>query len=160
MRRNNNVTGSAFIEFNSPKTAKYFINEYNNKRVNGHLFCLNWAKHNYNKNNKEKEKEKEKEIINNTSNLYTVSIIYFFLILILIQIYVGNLDISINEKELTAYFKKSFSSVVSSRIIRDSVSGKSRGFGFVNFTDIDQYEDLLKHNQDACYLKGRILTIK
>ena len=53
MRRFSNVTGSAFIEFNSTKTAKYFINEYNNKYINGHLFCLNWAKHNYKKNYKE-----------------------------------------------------------------------------------------------------------
>ena len=37
MRRSNNITGSAFIEFNSNKTARYFINEYNNKKINGHL---------------------------------------------------------------------------------------------------------------------------
>ena len=74
MRRSNNITGSAFIEFNSNKTARYFINEYNNKKINGHLFCLNWAKHNYNKNNKE---NKEKEISNsnnsNNNNYFTVS---------------------------------------------------------------------------------------
>ena len=68
MRRSNNITGSAFIEFNTNKTAKYFINEYNNKQINGHLFCLNWAKHNYNK------KGKEKENPNNSNNYFTVSI--------------------------------------------------------------------------------------
>jgi RNA recognition motif-containing protein len=68
MRRSNNITGSAFIEFNSNKTARYFINEYNNKKINGHLFCLNWAKHNYNK------KSKEKENTNNSNNYFTVSI--------------------------------------------------------------------------------------
>jgi RNA recognition motif-containing protein len=73
MRRNNNISGFALIEFNSNKTAKYFIKEYNNKKINGHLFCLNWAKNNYNKNNKE---NKEKEISNsdNQNNKYfTVS---------------------------------------------------------------------------------------
>jgi RNA recognition motif-containing protein len=73
MRRNNNINGFALIEFNSNKTAKYFIKEYNNKKINGHLFCLNWAKNNYNKNNKE---NKEKEISNsdNQNNKYfTVS---------------------------------------------------------------------------------------
>jgi RNA recognition motif-containing protein len=68
MRRSNNITGSAFIEFNSNKTARYFINEYNNKKINGHLFCLNWAKHNYNK------KSKEKENTNNSNSYFTVSI--------------------------------------------------------------------------------------
>ena len=73
MRRNNNINGFALIEFNSNKTAKYFIKEYHNKKINGHLFCLNWAKNNYNKNNKE---NKEKEISNsdNQNNKYfTVS---------------------------------------------------------------------------------------
>ena len=73
MRRNNNINGFALIDFNSNKTAKYFIKEYNNKKINGHLFCLNWAKNNYNKNNKE---NKEKEISNsdNQNNKYfTVS---------------------------------------------------------------------------------------
>ena len=64
MRRNNNIPGSAFIEFNSVKTANYFISNYNNKRINGHLFHLNWAKHNYNK---------EKENTDNTNSFYTVS---------------------------------------------------------------------------------------
>ena len=69
MRRFNSLTYSAFIEFNSTNTAKYFISEYNNKIINGHLFCLNWAKHNYNK----KKKEKDEDII--ISNIvYTVSI--------------------------------------------------------------------------------------
>ena len=73
MRRNNNINGFALIEFNSNKTAKYFIKEYNNKKINGHLFCLNWAKNNYNKNNKE---NKEKEISNSdnqNNNYFTVS---------------------------------------------------------------------------------------
>jgi len=73
MRRNNNINGFALIEFNSNKTAKYFIKEYNNKKINGHLFCLNWAKNNYNKNNKE---NKEKEISNSdnqNSKYFTVS---------------------------------------------------------------------------------------
>jgi len=68
MRRFSSVTGSAFIEFNSTKTAKYFINEYNNKCINGHLFCLNWAKHNYKKNYKDNESENT----NNINNIYTV----------------------------------------------------------------------------------------
>ena len=72
----------------------------------------------------------------------------------------GNLDISITEKELTSYFRKSFPSVFSSRIIRDSINGKSRGFGFVNCTDYDDYNDLLKYNKDSLYFRGKLLTIK
>lgn len=48
----------------------------------------------------------------------------------------------------------------SSRIIRDSVTGKSRGFGFLNLTKYEDYNELLKHKNDNLYFKGKILTIK
>ena len=72
----------------------------------------------------------------------------------------GNLDISITEKELTSYFNKSFPSVISSRIIRDPINRKSRGFGFVNLNNYKEYHDLLKYKKDSFYLKGKLLTIK
>jgi RNA recognition motif-containing protein len=73
---------------------------------------------------------------------------------------VGNLDISITDKELTSYFNKSFPSVISSRIIRDSISGKSRGFGFVNLLNFKEYNNLLRYHKDSFYLKGKLLTVK
>ena len=48
----------------------------------------------------------------------------------------------------------------SSRIIRDSLTGKSRGFGFVNLKKIEDYNELLKHKQEPLYFKGKILKIK
>ena len=63
------------------------------------------------------------------------------------------------ENELTDFFKKVFFSVISSRIIKDSFSGKSKGFGFINLSDYNEYMKLLNLNKPLI-LKGRILIIK
>ena len=69
------------------------------------------------------------------------------------------MDINTDENELTEFFKKEFLSVLSSRIIKDSFNGKSKGFGFVNLTNYDEYIQLLNLNRPIT-LKGKILTIK
>ena len=64
-----------------------------------------------------------------------------------------------NENELADIFKKDFASVLSSRIIRDSFTGKSKGFGFLNLTDYNEYMKLLNLKRPIIH-KGNILTIK
>ena len=71
----------------------------------------------------------------------------------------GNLDNLTNENELTEFFKKEFVSVLSSRIIKDSFSGKSKGFGFLNLSNFNEYMKLLNLNKPLIH-KGKILTIK
>jgi RNA recognition motif-containing protein len=46
------------------------------------------------------------------------------------NIYVGNLSLEVTEEDLREAFK-AFGQVTSVNIIKDSVSGHSRGFGFV-----------------------------
>ncbi len=65
----------------------------------------------------------------------------------------------IDENELTSFFQKEFLSVLSSKIIRDSTSGKSKGFGFVNLSDYSEYMKLLKYYKPII-IRGQILTIK
>lgn len=69
-RKNQHKNGSAFIEFNSYQAARNFIQEYNNKIVDGKLLLLNWAKHSYNINN---NNEKENQ------NYYTVCLFIYIL---------------------------------------------------------------------------------
>ena len=68
------------------------------------------------------------------------------------------LDNSTEEEELTTFFKNEFSSVKSSKIIRDS-NGKSKGFGFINLQDFNEYMGLLKLDRPLIF-KGQILIIK
>ena len=65
----------------------------------------------------------------------------------------------IDENELTSFFQKEFLSVLSSKIIRDSTNGKSKGFGFVNLSDYSEYMKLLKYYKPII-IRGQILTIK
>jgi RNA recognition motif-containing protein len=46
------------------------------------------------------------------------------------NIYVGNLDFKVSENDLQVAFEK-YGTVISSKIITDKFSGRSRGFGFV-----------------------------
>jgi len=65
--------GFAFIEFDSHKTAKHVIQEYNNKIISGQLLTLNWARQNYSNNNNN-IKNSRNEI---NANYYTVNYIFF-----------------------------------------------------------------------------------
>ena len=69
------------------------------------------------------------------------------------------MDNSIEEDELTKFFKNKYSSILSSRIIKDSFSKKSKGFGFVNLSDYNEYIQLLNLNKPILF-KGKILVIK
>lgn len=50
------------------------------------------------------------------------------------KLFVGNLPWSINDDRLKELFSK-YSSVVSAAVILDKENGRSRGFGFVEFSD-------------------------
>lgn len=52
------------------------------------------------------------------------------------SIFVGNLPWSATDEELKAKFSE-FGNVVSARIMMDKITGKSRGFGFVDMDDAD-----------------------
>ena len=55
------------------------------------------------------------------------------------NIYVGNLSYSATERELTDLFG-TFGDVTSATIIKDKMTGRSRGFGFVEMSDDIQGE--------------------
>jgi len=52
-------------------------------------------------------------------------------------LYVGNLPFSFSEEQLTSLFS-SYGTVTSSRIVRDRMSGRSKGFGFVELESDEQ----------------------
>lgn len=71
-------------------------------------------------------------------------------------IYVGNLAYSITKSQLEAEFSQ-FGNIQASRIIRDHQTGRSKGFGFVTFTEAMHAADALK--QDGQDLRGRALRV-
>jgi len=51
------------------------------------------------------------------------------------NLYIGNLSYRVRERELQALLEQ-FGEVVSLKIVKDRVTGRSKGFGFVEFADM------------------------
>jgi RNA recognition motif-containing protein len=74
-----------------------------------------------------------------------------------VNIFVGNLPYDLSEAELRAAFEP-YGTVTSASIIMDKMTGRSRGFGFVEMADNGQGDAAIKALH-LSQLKGRPLTV-
>ena len=74
------------------------------------------------------------------------------------NIFVGNLDINIDEKKLVDTFS-AFGPIVSARIMRDPASGTSKGFGFVSFDSFECADEAIRtmHGQ---FFSNKIINVE
>lgn len=70
------------------------------------------------------------------------------------KLYVGNLSFGATEDSIKTLFSQ-YGEVVSVKIITDSMSGRSRGFGFVEMENADDAIAALNNQQ----FEGRTLTV-
>ncbi len=73
------------------------------------------------------------------------------------NIYVGNLAWGVADEELRKAFE-SYGQVTSATVIKDKVSGKSRGFGFVEMPDSAEAQAAIT-GLNGTDLKGRAITV-
>ncbi len=73
------------------------------------------------------------------------------------KLYVGNLSFSVNDEELQQAFS-SFGNVISARIVIDKMSGRSKGFGFVELED-DAGADSAISKMDGQDIGGRPVRV-
>lgn len=73
------------------------------------------------------------------------------------KLYVGNLPFSINNDALKDMFA-AHGNVVSARIITDKVSGRSKGFGFVEF-DSDDSANSAMNALNSSEIEGRKIIV-
>lgn len=73
------------------------------------------------------------------------------------NIYVGNLSYSLDDEELRTAFA-AFGEVSSATIIMDKMTGRSKGFGFVEMPVQEEAEAAIKA-LDGSELKGRNLRV-
>ena len=73
------------------------------------------------------------------------------------KVYVGNLPYSFTNKELTELFS-SFGEISEAVVISDKYSGRSKGFGFVTFSDKAAGEKAISEMNDK-EIQGRALKV-
>ncbi|MFA5384551.1 MAG: RNA-binding protein [Eubacteriales bacterium] len=71
-------------------------------------------------------------------------------------LYVGNLPWVTRSEDLEEVFSR-HGAVISSRIIRDSQTGRSRGFGFVEVKEEDA--DMIIEAMNGKEMEGRVLIV-
>jgi RNA recognition motif-containing protein len=74
-----------------------------------------------------------------------------------VNIYVGNLPFETTEESLQVQFSE-FGQVASARVITDRMTGRSRGFGFVEMPDNTEAEKAIK-SLNGKEFNGRQLTV-
>lgn len=73
------------------------------------------------------------------------------------KLYVGNLKFGMTDQELKDAFIE-FGEIVSATIVKDRISGRSKGFGFVEFST-DESANRAKQSMDGKEFQGRILRV-
>ncbi len=73
------------------------------------------------------------------------------------KVFVGNLPYSTTDEELSAHFSAA-GAVKSARVITDKMTGRSRGFGFVEFETQDVLENAIKMF-DGSQMAGRPIVV-
>jgi len=73
------------------------------------------------------------------------------------NIYVGNLSWQMTDEDLRTLFEQ-YGSVTSAKIVKDKVSGRSRGFGFVEMPDDTEAQNALSSLYDSEVLGRKIIV--
>ena len=74
------------------------------------------------------------------------------------NIFVAKLDYEVDNDDLRQIFEE-YGEVISSNVIMDQYSGKSRGFGFVEMRDQIEAETAIKNLNNAD-IQGRSIVVK
>ncbi|PIX61914.1 RNA-binding protein [Candidatus Uhrbacteria bacterium CG_4_9_14_0_2_um_filter_41_50] len=73
------------------------------------------------------------------------------------KLFVGNLPWSVDDQALADLFAK-YGEVVSARVVRDRMTDRSRGFGFVEFTDEASAQGAVEALNET-EVEGRAITV-
>jgi len=73
------------------------------------------------------------------------------------NIYIGNLSYGVNDEELRSAFEE-FGKVDTVSIIKDNLTGQSKGFAFVEMPDAEEAQKAIS-GMNGKDLKGRALTV-
>ncbi len=75
-----------------------------------------------------------------------------------VRLYIGNLPFSVNDDKLRAIFDGNGRSVTDSKVVTDRETGRSRGFGFVEFATEAEGQSAIKDFNETDF-EGRKLVV-
>jgi RNA recognition motif-containing protein len=78
-------------------------------------------------------------------------------ILVTMNIYVGNLSWQMTDEDLRTLFEQ-YGSVTSAKIVKDKVSGRSKGFGFVEMPEDGEAQNALSSLYESEVLGRKIIV--
>ncbi|KAI0461490.1 hypothetical protein LJB42_000787 [Komagataella kurtzmanii] len=142
----NNNPGYCFLRFTDYDTANELITNYQGKPIPNHkdkFFKLNWASSHTQNQQQQQGYQNTQDSSNRTQEN---------------SIFVGDLAQGVTDTMLLDAFKKNYPSAFSARIMIDSQTGKTRGFGFVKFRDIQELNKALIEMQ-GFVLNGRPIRV-
>ena len=130
--------GYGFIEFFSTTQAQEALDKLNNKAIlqDNKTFKLNWASDSQSK-------------IACFGGLPTNEF----------TIYVGELNANINEEQLKQFFMKFYTSVIGTKIVVDPITKRSKGYGFVRFSDQEESKRAIVE-MNGKELFGKFIKVK
>ena len=67
------------------------------------------------------------------------------------------MDPDAKEEELFNFLKKKYKSLESCKIIYDSYNNISKGFGFADFSDVKEYNSILKINEKLIFKENELI---
>jgi RNA recognition motif-containing protein len=76
----------------------------------------------------------------------------------MLRLFVGNIPHACGESELREWFEQQGHAVTFAQVIRDRVTGHSRGFGFVELEDASDLKTTVDR-LNGLRLSGRVLTV-
>ena len=76
----------------------------------------------------------------------------------MVRLFVGNIPHACGESELRQWFQQQGHSVTFAQVIRDRMTGHSRGFGFVELQDTNDLKTTVER-LNGMRLSGRVLTV-
>ncbi len=73
------------------------------------------------------------------------------------QLYIGNLSYQVSEQDLKEHFLK-YGNIVQVRIVRNYSSGRSKGFGFVTYSRVEEANKALAAHGEK--YQGRTIVVR
>ena len=141
-----NKRGCAFLEFASKEQAEFVLKNFNGKNVNNFILKFNRVKTFDEKISTQKITKFTVSKRQNNFNYFKPS-----------QLFIGNIDKSIDFSEVKNYFYERYHSIISAKLITNQQTGRSKGFAFLEFTDYKEFQTAMKPKDPIIFGRQRLV---